>query len=181
MTVGNHRLNADDLTDLSDLYHKATEAGQINAWATATLVALFAITLFRFAIKTWRWEDWTRRIFWVAYLFLLPLSLIAAVHIIGVTFDISDHVWLQRGSDALLAILLAMLIVEGLDLFLWKGYAQKKFGHPTPNILIGVSAFLVYFATAYVIAAVIFDIPVTGALVSSGIVLGVIGLSLQGT
>ncbi|MEM7563103.1 MAG: mechanosensitive ion channel family protein [Pseudomonadota bacterium] len=174
-------MNADDLTELSDLYHKAAEAGQINAWATATLIALAAITLLRFAIKTWHWKDWTRRIFWVAYLFLLPLSLIAAVHIIGVTFDISEHVWLQRSSDALLAILLAILIVEGLDLFLWKGYAQKKFGHPTPNILIGVSAFLVYFATAYVIAAVIFDIPVTGALVSSGIVLGVIGLSLQGT
>jgi len=61
------------------------------------------------------------------------------------------------------------------------GTSEVWSGQATPRILTGVSAFIVYLTTAYIIAAVIFDIPVTGALVSSGIVLGVIGLSLQNT
>ena len=173
------------LADWPDLFQQVADAGHINGWATATLIALVAITAFRFMVKTWRWDLWPRRIFWFFYLFLLPLSLFAAVHVIGVIFGASGNPallsWLERGGDACLAIVLAILIVDGLDLFIWQGYARKKFGHATPSILIGVSSFLVYFATAYIIAAVVFDIPVTGALVSSGIVLGVIGLSLQGT
>jgi len=182
---GTAALNSDGLADWPDLFQQVAAAGHINGWATATLIALAAITALRFVVKTWRWDLWPRRIFWLVYLFLLPLSLFAAVHVIGVILDASGNPnllsRLERGGDAFLAIVLAKLIVEGLDLFIWKGYALKKFGHATPSILIGVSAFLIYFATAYIIAAVVFDIPVTGALVSSGIILGVIGLSLQGT
>ena len=142
-------MNSEGLSDWPDLFQQVANAGHINGWATATLIALAAITALRFMVKTWRWDLWPQRIFWLVYLFLLPLSLFAAVHVIGVLFDAPGNPgllsWLERGGDACLAIVLARLIVEGLDLLIWKGYARKKFGHATPSILIGVSAFLVYF------------------------------------
>ena len=162
-----------------------TGSNEIGVWAVTVLVVLVFSLLFRLLLGEWRRIAWMRRLFWGLHLVLWPLSVFAAVHVVGVLLEVSISlqrgVWLENAGDALLALAIAMLIVEGLDIFIWQGIARRKFGQSTPRILIGSTAFLVYLATGYVIAAVIFDIPVTGALVSSGILLGVIGLSLQDT
>lgn len=184
-TRGQRRMDPQNVIDLPNIALQIANSDKIGAWATAVLLALVMITLLRFVVKVWHWNLWLRRLFWFAYLFILPFSIYAIVHIVDVKLvaptNASQAMWLERGGYSCLAIVLAMLLVEGLDIFVWKGLARRKFGQATPSILIGVSAFTVYLATAYIIAAVIFDIPVTGALVSSGIILGVIGLSMQNT
>ncbi len=178
-------MDPDDLKKWPSLVNQMANSDELGIWAAVAFVALIAVLVIRIVVKDWRQKLWMRRLFWVANLLILPAVVFASVHIIGVTFNASTNaglaLWLERGGDASLAIVFAILLVEGLDIVVWKGFAQKKFGQITPKILVGVSAFIVYLATAYIIAAVIFDIPVTGALVSSGIVLGVIGLSLQNT
>ena len=105
---------------------------------------------------------------------VVPASIYAAVHLIGYLFSASTNaelsLWLERSGNTLLFIVIAYLLAEGLDLFVWKGLFRKKFGHATPGILIGVSSFLIYLAAAYIIAAAVFDLPITGAVISSGIV-----------
>ncbi len=178
-------MDSRNMTDWTSLARQVASADEIGTWATVALLVLAGVSALRFVFRARSREPWSRRLFWVAYLFLLPFSIFAVIQVIGVSFDAAANgeqlKWLERGGDALLAIVTAVLVVEGLDLIVWNGIVRRKFGQTTPGILIGVSSFIVYFAAAYVIAAVIFDVPVTGALVSSGIVLGVIGLSLQST
>lgn len=178
-------MDSQDTTNWTSLARQVAQADEISSWATVVLLLLAGVIALRFTFRAWGQELWPRRLYWVAYLILLPSSIFAAIQVIGVTFRVTTNAnllnWLERGGDAFLAIAIAILVVEGLDLIVWKGIARRKFGQAIPGILVGVSAFIVYFAAAYVIAAVIFDVPVTGALVSSGIVLGVIGLSLQST
>ncbi|MFT5218439.1 MAG: small-conductance mechanosensitive channel/CRP-like cAMP-binding protein [Planctomycetota bacterium] len=174
-----------DSFDLPQLVEVMTSTDEVGTWAVTTLTAFAAVILFRFLLQNWVRELWPRRFFWAVNLVLLPLTVYALTHFIGVAFENASNAklasWLDRGRDAALALVVAMLIVEGLDVIIWKGFARRIFGQATPGILIGVSAFIIYLATTYIVATTIFDIPVTGALVSSGIVLGIIGLSIQST
>ena len=163
----------------------STGLAQIGFWPVAVLVALALVMVLRLLLGGWRRTAWLRRLFWVVHLVLWPLSVSALVYVLGVSFDAAANprvaLWLNNAGDTVLAVVIAMLLVEGFEILVWQGVASRRLGRATPRILIGSTAFLVYLVTAYVIAAVIFDIPVTGALVSSGILLGVIGLSLQDT
>lgn len=178
-------MNSEEPGDWFLLARLVTGSNEISAWAVIALVILAITMLLRILLGELRNTAWLRRFFWGLHLVLWPLSIFALVHILGVIFDVTANsrfgLWLERAGDASLAVVVAMLLVEGLDILVWQGITQRKIGQPTPRILIGATAFLVYLSTAYVIAAVIFDIPVTGALVSSGILLGIIGLSLQDT
>ena len=160
-------------------------ASEVGGWSVVSLILLVLITLLRLGCKVWFWNIWLARLLWAMFLVILPLSIFALIHIAGVNLDLAsspDHLpRIQRAGDTMLAIVIAVLIVEGLDLLIWRGLARRKFGHAVPSILVGFTSFLVYLATGYIIAAQIFDVPVTGALVSSGILIGVIGLSMQNT
>lgn len=167
------------------LMSELAAAPEIGNWSVATLVLLVLVTSLRVACKKWFWNIWLGRLLWALSLVILPLSCFALIHIAGVHLGLSEapeHLLrIQRAGDTMLAIVIAILIVEGLDLLVWRGMARRKFGQSAPRILVGFTSFLVYLATGYIIAAQIFNVPVTGALVSSGILLGVIGLSMQNT
>jgi small-conductance mechanosensitive channel/CRP-like cAMP-binding protein len=178
-------MNPESEIDWWSLANLAAGAQDVGFWAIAALMGLAAVLLLRLLLGNWRKSIFVRSLLWVLHLCLWPLAVFALVHVLGVSLNAADSVrltaWLVNAGEVALAVVIAMLLVEGLELVVWQGFARHRFGSTTPRILIGATAFLVYLTTAYIIVAVIFDVPVTGALVSSGILLGVIGLSLQDT
>ena len=77
-----------------------------------------------------------------------------------------------------LILLFAHLFNRGLRLFLWQGLLASKTG-AVPRIVWNIVEILVYVTAAYAILSFVFDQPVTGLIVSSGVVVGIIGLSMQ--
>ncbi len=178
-------MNPDGSMNWPNLPPQVTGSDEIGTWAIVLLAALVALAVLRLLVKAWRWDMPQRRLAWGATLLVLPAAIYAGVHVLGVLFDAASHaefnLWLERAGDSAVIVVLAILVVEGIDLFVWKGLFRNRFGESTPGVLVGVPAFLIYLSAAYLIAAAVFDIPITGAVISSGILLGVIGLSLQGT
>jgi len=179
-------MSSENLSDWVLLANRVSGTDELGAWPISVLAILLAVMLLGMLLgRQRRRNPRLRRLFWGVNLFLWPLSVVALVHVLGVAFDASGSArlaqLLEHAGDAALAVVLAMLLVEGIDIVVWQGLARRRFGQSTPRVLIGSCAVLIYLVTAYIIAAVIFDVPVTGALVSSGILLGVIGLSLQDT
>ena len=178
-------MNPDGSMNWPNLPPQVTGSDEIGTWAIVLLAALVALAVLRLLVKAWRWDMPQRRLAWGATLLVLPAAIYAGVHVLGVLFDAASHaefnLWLERAGDSAVIVVLAILVVEGIDLFVWKGLFRNRFGETTPGVLVGVPAFLIYLSAAYLIAAAVFDIPITGAVISSGILLGVIGLSLQGT
>jgi len=43
--------------------------------------------------------------------------------------------WLEHAGDTTLAIVVAMLLVEGLVIIVWQGITRRKFGQSTPRIM----------------------------------------------
>jgi small-conductance mechanosensitive channel/CRP-like cAMP-binding protein len=87
------------------------------------------------------------------------------------------------GTAASVALWLvaAWLATRALDAFLWRRFERGGAEPAVPRIVIHLAAGAVYVATLMVIVAVVLDQPLTGLLVSSTVVAGVVGLALQGT
>jgi potassium-dependent mechanosensitive channel len=75
-------------------------------------------------------------------------------------------------------LIAAHLLNRGLLLFVWQGVLASK-TRVVPRIIWNVLSVLVYLAATYAILSFIFEQPMTGLLVSSGVVVGILGLSLQ--
>ena len=82
-------------------------------------------------------------------------------------------------SDRAASILLgAHLLNRAITLFIWEGLLSRK-SQAVPRIVWNVINVFVYVAAVYIILSYIFNQPMTGLIVSSGIVVGVLGLSFQ--
>ena len=75
----------------------------------------------------------------------------------------------------------AWAVVRAINLFVWDRVFQRRAGIEVPRLLPTLTAISVYVFALYGIVAVVFDRPVLGLAVSSGVVVGVVGLAMQGT
>jgi small-conductance mechanosensitive channel/CRP-like cAMP-binding protein len=76
---------------------------------------------------------------------------------------------------------LAHLFNEALRVFYWDRVFRLKNGVPPPSVLVTAVGAMIYLVAAYAVLTLIFQQNVTGLLVSSTIVAGIIGLALQST
>lgn len=125
-----------------------------------------------------------RRWFWLLEIVVLPLAIaVAATATIGF-FDLAEpNVWYTRTQEVrgvIQALILAYLGNRALTLFVWQG-VLKRYADALPGIVRNLIGFFVYLIAVYTILANVFNQPVTGLLVSSGIALGVLGLAFQST
>ncbi|MFW5771405.1 MAG: cyclic nucleotide-binding domain-containing protein [Spirochaetota bacterium] len=125
------------------------------------------------------------RFFWVIQIVLLPLFVLSLEALVFNWLDpILDHRItgiITRIRTILLWLIFARIVVQAVDLFIWKGMVKRRTGMDVPNILHNLVRIGVYLLAIYGIMTFVFDRPVTGLLVSSGIIAGVIGLSMQTT
>ncbi|HMB20254.1 MAG TPA: mechanosensitive ion channel family protein, partial [Spirochaetota bacterium] len=125
------------------------------------------------------------RFFWLIQIVLLPLFVLSLEALVfnwlGPILDDRIANMITRGRTVLLWLIFARIIVQAVDLFVWKGMVKRRTGMDVPNILQNLVRIGVYLLAIYGIMTFVFDRPVTGLLVSSGIIAGVIGLSMQTT
>lgn len=97
--------------------------------------------------------------------------------------EVSDLLARQIGlvADILVWLVFAWLVVGGLELFVWKGIVRRRTGVEVPGLLTHLVAAAVYFFTIYGIISFVFERPVTGLVISSGVVAAVVGLAMQST
>lgn len=125
------------------------------------------------------------RFFWLIQIVLLPLFVLSLEALVfnwlGPVLDDRITGFITRIRTVLLWLIFARIIVQAVDLFIWKGVVKRRTGMDVPNILHNLVRIAVYLLAIYGIMTFVFDRPVTGLLVSSGIIAGVIGLSMQTT
>lgn len=122
------------------------------------------------------------RLFWFVELMIGPALVYAASQLIMVVLDfvaISEEV---SGRTPLLSVplimLTAYLINRALRLFLWEGLLARS-AVIVPRIVWNIGSVFVYVVAVYLVLAWVYNQPMTGFVVSSGIVVGVVGLAFQ--
>ncbi len=82
-------------------------------------------------------------------------------------------------QDVLMWLASALLIHQAMVLFVWNGIYLKKYKAPPPILIVGLISASFFLFASYGIITFIFKQPITGLVVSSGIVAAVIGLAMQ--
>lgn len=72
----------------------------------------------------------------------------------------------------------AYMLNRAMRIFIWQGLLARK-ARAVPKIIVNVFDVLVYVAAMYAIFAFVFNQPMTGIIVSTGVVVGILGLSFQ--
>lgn len=125
-----------------------------------------------------------KHLFWLLELAFLPLLITFSATILTSMLDLPEaSIWanrIQEVKGVVLALIFAYLGNSALSLFIWDGLLSR-YKDTLPGIVRNLAAFIIYTAAVYATLAYVFQQPVTGLLVSSGIVLGVLGLAFQAT
>lgn len=143
-------------------------------------VALFAATLTASARVPRRIRDhW---LFWLAEVVLLPLALLLATGVVRAGLAEAglplDEGGTEYGTAVALILVAAYLADRGVRIFLWQGILRER-ARRIPAILKTVVSSVLYVGAVYAIIAIVYDQPLTGLIVSSGVLLAVLGLALQ--
>lgn len=80
---------------------------------------------------------------------------------------------------SLLILCITWLLNRFLQLFFWSDYFEKKYGTPAPKIIPNIVAVVLYLLAVYFIITAVFERSLGGLLVSTGVLVGVLGLALQ--
>jgi len=80
---------------------------------------------------------------------------------------------------SLLIIAVAWLINRYLHSFFWSEYFENRYGTPAPKILPNIVAVALFLLALYFIFTVVLERSISGLLVSTGVLVGVLGLALQ--
>lgn len=156
----------------------------LSQWAFALLAGCLGFALLLIALRTIPPALRDNRLFWLTELLILPLAVTYLAAVAIASFQLAEtNIWYSRIHEikgVLQALIFAYLANRALSLFVWQGPLQR-YTHALPGILRNLLTFFIYLAAVYAILAYVFEQPVTGLLVSSGIALGVLGLAFQST
>lgn len=123
------------------------------------------------------------RLLWPAALACLLLVLVleetSLIRAFGLEPGDDDAMSAGMAVETLFWVFAAFTVVRWLDLLFWQGYVQKRTGVPVPKLLVDVTSVVVYLAALIVILSFVFDLPVTGLLTTSSIVIAVVGFALR--
>ena len=122
--------------------------------------------------------------FWIIDLVLFPLTAVIAAELASRTaigMGLAETgAPLNVLGVGLLHVVGVWLVARGLELVVWRGLFAERTGRSAPALLKGLTyALLIVAALALFLWWI--DYPVTGFLVSTGVVAGIVGLALQNT
>jgi small-conductance mechanosensitive channel/CRP-like cAMP-binding protein len=113
--------------------------------------------------------------FQVLLIFLITLS----IKPIFLSIGIINKVLVGKASLTLFLFTSAHVLNHAIILFLWEGAFVRKYEKSPPGILVGLLSVSLYLIAIYFVMSLVFNQPMTGLLVSSSIMAGVIGLAMQ--
>ncbi|MCC6581566.1 MAG: mechanosensitive ion channel family protein [Phycisphaeraceae bacterium] len=102
-----------------------------------------------------------------------------AVRLLGLAGETGVNTYVHRGILSAVGLSLAWLLSLLIDLFVWHFGVERRTGVPAPKLLVAVVRVLVFLATLAIVIAYVFETPLTGLVVSSGVVGVVLGFALQ--
>jgi len=121
------------------------------------------------------------RIIWILTLLGIPVFVLSGENIlsrIASSIGLNIESFLNTLRNIILWISAGSLTVNAIKVFIWDSISRKT-GNQVPQILINFISGIIYILTIYFIMTFVFELKVTGLVVSSGIIAGVIGLSMQ--
>ena len=131
-------------------------------------------------IKTW---NIVKQVKWLWYIqsALLLIVVLGAKSIILSALPLEDagRETVEQVAQSVTWLLGAFLAGQALTLFVWEGVFRRKYQTAPPGLLTGLATAALYVAALYGIMTFVFERPMTGFIVSSGIVAGVLGLAMQ--
>lgn len=122
--------------------------------------------------------------FWWVDLAAIPLAVVLAGEFLS---RLAARTELTRGGDALDVLTVAglhlagvWLVARGIELVVWRGFFTERTGRSAPALLKGLTYTLLLVAALALFLWWV-DYPVTGFLVSTGVLAGILGFALQNT
>ena len=150
------------------------------------LFGIVAVSLAVFAalvVLPIRTRAFVRQVKWFWYVqsaFLLFVVFgLKAIVLTYVAVDSGGREWVDQVGQSILWLLGAFLTNQALGLFYWEGAFYRKYKTSPPGLLTGLVAGGLYLIAVYGVMTFVFERPMTGLIVSSGIVAGVLGLAMQ--
>lgn len=171
----------DNVTSLTSYF----EQEAIANWAWLIIVLAGVMFLLRFAagylglLEIRQYRRWL----WYLELFLLPLFVVAIeslfIRALGLTTE--SIALADRITSSVLWLVMAWLVVRGTELFFWYGVFKRRTGAEPSHLLSGLVALIIYLLAIYGILSITFERTMTELVVSSGVLVGVIGFAMQST
>jgi small-conductance mechanosensitive channel len=101
---------------------------------------------------------------------------------IGITradhFQVQQKVAIMAVGKFFAILLIAFFLIRAIEILLWRRL-EKKAGQSIPNLVRGMTAFVIYTVAFFMIVAFVFGKTLTGLLATSGVLAMVIGLAIQ--
>jgi small-conductance mechanosensitive channel/CRP-like cAMP-binding protein len=85
----------------------------------------------------------------------------------------------SKASLTLFCFVIALSFNQFFTVYVWEGIFVRKYKNQAPSILITLFSTAVYMIAIYSILTFVFKQPITGLVISSGILVGVLGLAMQ--
>ena len=102
-----------------------------------------------------------------------------ALSFLNVAFSEENYQTFETAIATAFWIFLAVSINDLLRIFVWNGVMRRRRGIPAPKLLTQLVGLALWVTTAVILMAVVYDVPVTGFLTTSGIIIAVIGFALR--
>jgi small-conductance mechanosensitive channel len=122
--------------------------------------------------------------FWVMDLIVIPLTILVGAELFSGTAVgmrlVEEGTALNNLAVGLLHLTGVWLVARGLELVVWRGFFAEHTGRSAPALLKGLTCTALFVAGLAMFLWNV-DYPVTGFLVSTGLVAGILGLALQNT
>jgi len=151
------------------------------SWVSAFFLAGIVFLILRIVLSRANFINLNPYWVWYLELILLPLLVFSIEKIIIsqviVWGQLEMITTINQMTYTLLWLIGAWLISRGLKLFFWESNPARY--AKVSNLLKGLVSTCVYLFAFYGIVAFVFDKPMTGLIISSGVVAGILGLAMQ--
>lgn len=168
---------------LEILKHLGIELRYPSLWLAVAAAIVIFLVLFasRFVGHIFPFKN-HRKVVWATDIVFVPLFIINTQFILKKVVGPEAQTFIKAielVGASLLWLIGAWLLKRGLEFFLWTTAFKKATGSESPLLIRSLVAALIYFFAFYGIWTSVFHRPVTGLLVSTGIVAAALGLALQ--
>jgi small-conductance mechanosensitive channel len=150
-----------------------------HAWLIPVGVFLLYFTVTRI-IRRRAEAAWVTTVVLLVDVVVIPVFFIALDLVIGAAGGaLAETRLVTRAIWALFFLAVASLAVRLLHRFLWQRHFIQRYGREAPRILQHIVAIGLYFVAFAVILVAVFERQASSVLVSTSVLVGVVGLALQ--
>ena len=166
-------------------WFRAPDADGHLAWAVAAVMVWPLFLLLSALLRRLLRRPPGQRLLLAGEIVAIPLCIVGLrallVGMLGLGAEDGLYARLAAIEGVALWLAGAWLLNRALDVLLWRRLAALPGDQAVPRLAVHVVAGIVYIVAILGVVALVLDQPLTGLLVSSSVLAGIVGLALQGT